>query len=62
MRFLLFLVVLVLGLVFQEEGLLVGAVIYLGWGLGRALLWAVRAATADEDEAPEPAPVVEPGA
>ena len=58
-RFLLFLLVLLLGLVFQEEGLLVGAVIYLGWGLGRALLWAVRVATEDEESDPtgEPAPV-----
>jgi CDP-diacylglycerol--serine O-phosphatidyltransferase len=54
-RFLLFFLVLVLGLIFQERGLLVGAVIYLGWGLGRALLWAVRVATADPDEVEEDA-------
>ena len=54
-RYLLFLLVLVLGLVFQEEGLLLGAVIYLGWGLGRALIWAVRIASgADDGEDPPP--------
>lgn len=59
-RFLLFFLVLVLGLILQEEGLLVGAVVYLGWGLGRALLWAVRAATSDPEEGEEIAPMVEP--
>lgn len=59
-RFLLFFLVLILGLVFQEEGLLVGAVIYLGWGLGRSLAWAVRVATEDPEELPDPAPVSEP--
>ena len=54
-RFALFLLAIVLGLVFQEEGLLAAAVIYLGWGLGRALLWAVRVATASE---PEDAPAL----
>lgn len=59
-RFLLFFLVLVLGLILQEEGLLVGAVIYLGWGLGRALLWAVRVATEDPEEGEEVAPMVDP--
>jgi hypothetical protein len=45
---------MVLGVVFQEEGLLAAAVIYLGWGLGRALTWAVRVATVDDPDA-EPA-------
>ena len=47
-RFGLFLLAIVLGLVFQEEGLFAAALVYLGWGLGRSLLWAVRVATADE--------------
>lgn len=55
-RFLLFGLALLLGVVFQEEGLLASAIIYLGWGLGRALAWAFRVATADdidlEDESP----------
>jgi len=50
-RFLLFLLAMVLGVVFQEEGLLAAAVIYLGWGLGRALTWAVRVATLDDPDA-----------
>ncbi len=51
-RFLLFLLSLILALIFQEYGLLFAAVIYLGWGLGRALLWAIRVATEDDpDEA-----------
>ena len=49
-RFLLFLLCLVLALIFQEYGLLFAAVLYLGWGLGRALLWAVRVATEDEPD------------
>lgn len=61
-RFLLFLLALVLALIFQEYGLLFAAVVYLGWGLGRALLWAVRVATEDPEEgevaAPEPDPVL----
>ena len=61
-RFLLFLLAMVLGIVFNEEGLLAAAVIYLGWGLGRALLWAVRVATEDDGaqalaDEPEPAPL-----
>lgn len=57
-RFLLFLLAMVLALIFQEYGLLFGAVLYLGWGLGRALVWAVRVAIEDpnEDEAPAPEP------
>ena len=47
-RFLLFLLAMLLGVIFQEIGLLVAAVIYLLWGLGRALLWAVRVATDTE--------------
>ncbi|WP_420454049.1 CDP-diacylglycerol--serine O-phosphatidyltransferase [Rubrivirga sp.] len=60
-RFLLFLTAMVLGVVFQEEGLLAAAVIYLGWGLGRALLWAVRVATGADPDPDEPAPVVDVG-
>ncbi len=59
-RFLLFLLSMVLALIFQEYGLLGAAILYLGWGLGRALLWAVRVATEDEvGEAPpaDPEPV-----
>ena len=52
-RFALFLLAIVLGLVFQEEGLLFASVVYLGWGLGRSLMWAVRVATTDPD-APDP--------
>jgi len=48
-RFLLFGLAMILGVVFQEEGLLASALIYLGWGLGRALLWAIRVATQDPD-------------
>ena len=60
-RFLLFLLAMLLGVIFQEIGLLVAAVIYLLWGLGRALLWAVRVATdteplADGDAGPGVAP------
>ena len=47
-RFALFLLAIVLGLVFQEEGLLFASVVYLGWGLGRVLVWAFRVATTDE--------------
>ncbi len=49
-RFALFLLALILGVAFQEEGLLAAAVIYLGWGLGRAFLWALRVATGREVE------------
>ena len=60
-RFLLFLLAMLLGVIFQEIGLLVAAVIHLLWGLGRALLWAVRVATdteplADGDAGPGVAP------
>ncbi len=47
-RFALFLLAMILGVAFQEEGLLAAAVIYLGWGLGRAFLWAFRVATGRE--------------
>ena len=49
-RFVGFVTALVLALVLQEKGLLIAAVIYLSIGLGRALLWAVHAATTDPDE------------
>ena len=56
-RYLFFLLGLVLALIFQEYGLLFAAVVYLGWGLGGALLWAVRAATEDPDaDDPEAVP------
>ena len=55
-RFLLFLLAMLLGVVFQEEGLLAAALIYLGWGLGRALLWAVRVATSDPESLDEDEP------
>ena len=54
LRFLLFLLAIVLGIVFQEEGLLAAALIYLGWGIGRALMWAVRMATQDPETADPP--------
>ena len=60
-RFGLFLFCLVLGILFQEEGLLAGAVLYLGWGLGRALLWAVRVATEDQEAEGLEAGTVPPG-
>jgi CDP-diacylglycerol--serine O-phosphatidyltransferase len=56
-RFLLFGLALLLGVIFQEEGLLASAIIYLGWGLGRALAWAFRVATADDDLEDDPAPL-----
>ena len=59
-RFLLFLLAMVLALIFQEYGLLFAAIVYLGWGLGRALMWAVRVATEDPDDevaTPEPEPL-----
>lgn len=62
-RYLLFLVGILLAITLQEYGLLIAAAIYLGWGLGRALVWAVRVATEDpaEDDpeaalAPDPRP------
>ena len=62
-RYLFFLLGIVLAITLQEYGLLIAAVVYLGWGLGRALLWAVRVATEDPPEAdpeaalsPEPRP------
>ena len=50
-RFLLFLLAILLGIIFQEEGLLAAALIYLGWGIGRALLWAIQVAMRDPDPA-----------
>lgn len=61
-RYLFFLLGIVLALTLQEYGLLIAAVVYLAWGIGGALLWAVRAATEDpeaEDDGP-PGAVVEP--
>lgn len=55
-RYLLFGLALLLGVVFQEKGLLASAIIYLGWGLGRALVWAFRIATEDESASDSPAP------
>ena len=49
-RYVGFVAALVLGAVAQERGLLLAAVIYLLLGIGGALVWAVRAAT-DDDEA-----------
>lgn len=61
-RYLFFLVGLLLAITLQEYGLLIAAVVYLGWGLGRALLWAVRVATEDPVEPdPEAVPAIEPG-
>ena len=51
-RYVGFLVALLLGAVFQERGLLVAATVYLAIGLGRALGWAVRAATTDPADVP----------
>lgn len=55
-RFLLFALAVLLGVVFQEEGLLASAIVYLGWGIGRALSWAFRVATYDADLDGEDAP------
>ena len=52
-RFLLFFLALVLALVFQEYGLLAAALIYLFWGLGRAIGWAVQVATDPDEPMPE---------
>ncbi|MEM1115874.1 MAG: CDP-diacylglycerol--serine O-phosphatidyltransferase [Bacteroidota bacterium] len=57
-RYLFFLLGILLGILFQEYGLLVAAVVYLGWGIGGALLWAVRVATEDPETAdPEAVPM-----
>ena len=53
LRFGLFLLAILLGVGFQEEGLLASAVIYLGWGLGRSLIWAARAMTSEAEPAVE---------
>ena len=62
LRFGLFLLTVVLGIVFQEEGLLAAAVVYLGWGIGRALAWAFRVALSDApvDDGPADAPAPGP--
>ncbi len=49
-RFLGFGLAMLLAAVFQEEGLLFSAVVYLSIGLGRSLRWAVRAATTDPSD------------
>lgn len=62
-RYLFFVVGLVLALTLQEYGLLIAAFVYLGWGIGGALLWAIRVATEDpeaDDLEPEPAPARTP--
>jgi len=56
-RFLLFGLAMVLGVFFQEYGLLFSAIVYMGWGIGRALLWAVRVATDDPDVESEDVPL-----
>ncbi|OZC02744.1 CDP-diacylglycerol--serine O-phosphatidyltransferase [Rubricoccus marinus] len=48
-RFLLFGLALVLGIVFQEVGLLISALVYLAIGLGKTLGWVYRVATQDPD-------------
>lgn len=62
-RFLLFGTAILLGVVLQEIGLLIAALIYLGMGLFRALAWGVRVAMYEPGkvdtsraERPEPAP------
>ena len=44
-RFLMFAIAMVLALTLQEIGLLISALVYLGIGLGRTMLWVVRVAT-----------------
>ncbi|MEO0559676.1 MAG: CDP-diacylglycerol--serine O-phosphatidyltransferase [Bacteroidota bacterium] len=58
MRYLLFALGILLGIVFQEYGLLFAAIVYLCWGIGRALVWAVRVATGDPDVEQEDVPLV----
>jgi hypothetical protein len=48
---------MVLAVLFQEYGLLFSALVYLAIGIGRALLWAFRAATDDpppDESSPDP--------
>ena len=59
-RYLLFGLAIVLGLVFQEYGLLFSALVYIGWGLGRTLVWAFRVATRDPEAGDEEVPLVAP--
>ncbi|GAB5534071.1 MAG: CDP-diacylglycerol--serine O-phosphatidyltransferase [Rubricoccaceae bacterium] len=58
MRYLLFGLGILLGIAFQEYGLLFAAIIYLSWGIGRALVWAFRVATDDPDVENEDVPLV----
>ena len=56
-RYLLFGLAMLLGVIFQEYGLLFSALVYLSWGIGRALIWAVRVATDDPEVESEDVPL-----
>ena len=60
-RYLLFLLGIILGIAFQEYGLLFAAIVYLSWGIGRALVWAFRVATDDPEVETEDVPLGFPG-